>query len=247
MDAETWLTLCKWAVVAGGLVATLGGVGVWYFEARVVRQRASLARPLVSVTEAPRAASMPAPESPVAPEPEGVRGAGRPGVPSPASEASQREVVRSLELRIAIEAVQPPGAVTETGADDGARNVVTLVLTDRTQLRFVSDSGFSDQRVGADRRRLTFTYRSETPGEILGRDVAVLGTVEVMAVDYRDVFRRLDFARDDEPTTLTLTVVLNGAEAGTLDQRGAPGLLGGMRAILDVSKAFGALRDRARP
>ena len=244
MDAETWLTVCKWAVVAGGLVATLGGGGVWYFEARVSRQRASAAPPRVDVMEAPRATPLPAPEPPAARETERVRVAERGGGEAPAREPAR---VRSLELRIAIEAAEVPDAATEVPAAEGARTVVSLILADRTQLRFVSDSGFSDQRVGADRRRLTFTYRPETPAELLGRDVAVLGTVEVMAVDYRDLFRRLAFALDDEPTMLTLTVVLNGAAAGTLDHRGAPGLLGGTRAVLDVSEAFGALHERARP
>lgn len=67
-------------------------------------------------------------------------------------------------------------------------------------------------------------------------------------MDYRGIFRKAGFALDGEPTTLTLTVVLNGAEAGALrDQPGAPGLLGATQAILDVSEAFGALRERARP
>lgn len=229
MDAEAWLTLCKWAVVVGGLVATLGGAGIWYFEARVARPRAPAAVSLVGVTR-----TAPAPPEPAAEKP-GAR------------EVSETEVVRSLELRITIEAAQPDGPASTGAAADGAPNVVTLVMADRTQLRFVNDAGFSDERVGADRRRLSFVYRPESPEGLLGRDVAVLGAVEVMAVDYREVFRRVGFALDEEPTTLTLTVVVNGAAAGALEQRGAPGLLGGMRAILDVSEAFGALRQRARP
>jgi hypothetical protein len=228
VDADAWLALCKWAVVVGGLVATLGGAGVWYFDARVTRQRAPVARPLQVAPLAPVA------ETPLA------------------QQTSEREVVRSLELRIAIEAADGPAGPGREGSEplaaDGAPNVVTLVMADRTQLRFVSDAGFSDQRLPPDRRRLAFTYRPESPVTILGQDVAVLGTVEVMTVDYRELFRRAGFARDDEPTTLTLTVVLNGVAAGTLrDHPGAPGLLSGTRAILDVSEAFGAVRAGARP
>lgn len=70
MDAEIWLTPSKWAAVGGGPVATLGGVGVWYFEPRVAWSRAPVAAPFVGAINAPPAPSVPAPETAGARPPE---------------------------------------------------------------------------------------------------------------------------------------------------------------------------------
>lgn len=233
MDAASWLAVFRWMVLAGGLLTAVSALGVWYFGSKVHRPPPPVIEQVVVTREVPAA---PREERTAAP-----------ALPA---------VIESLELHVTIEAPTPTRPVAPVEVKDGPESVVTVFMEDRTQIRFVSDGKIHDEQAQPTRRRLTFVYRPAEAAPLVGREIELLRSIQVMAVDYREIFRKVEFAADDQPTRLRLAVSLNGVEAsGLADQAGAPGLLAGTQAVLDISEAFAdlparyaaALRARARP
>lgn len=151
---------------------------------------------------------------------------------------SDRRLIQSLRLRVALDVETPKRNTTGIQTDAGLQSAVALFTKDKTRIRFVTDYMIHDQQVSPTLRRLTFIYAPETPNEIEGHEIAFLDSIDVLAVNYSDILRLEKFAQDNEPVTLHLTVILNGLEIANITDSSTAGLLAKEQANANVGWLF---------
>lgn len=120
------------------------------------------------------------------------------------------KLIRSIELRISVEAStqkSPPGPEQY---DFGLGSVVALFTSANERIRFVSDAKVYDQQISETRRRVRFVYQPEDPATIQGRPVEVLGMVRVLAFNFSEIFKTIGFDANGAETIIECGVVLNG-------------------------------------
>ncbi len=136
-------------------------------------------------------------------------------------QSDRKRLIESIVLRVSIETETPEAKAAPETWDFGLGSVVALFKTDKTRIRFVTDSKVYDQQISPKIRRLRFIYEPESPDQIHGQ-----------------LFRTEKFAQNNESTTLRLNVELNGLIVGTLTATAPSGALANGQATFDVSNLF---------
>lgn len=152
---------------------------------------------------------------------------------------SDRRVISSIVLYISMEADTSPSKPTEIQTDAGLESALALFTRDKTRIRFVTDFMVRDQQVTETCRRLTFVYTPETPGQILGKPIDFLASVEELAVNYADIFATERFDTTRANTRFHCSVFVNGVTVATISGEVKPaGALASGQANWNVSNAF---------
>lgn len=156
------------------------------------------------------------------------------------------QLIRSIELHLSIETTT---ASTPTGPekfDWGLGSVVALFTIDKRRFRFVSDLRVHYQQVAENRRRLRMVYSPETPPEILGQPIAILGGVEVLAANFSEILRKTHFETSLGQTVVECGVILNGIPIGRVSVDVPPGHLNKGQADMVVVAAFSQIPQAYR-
>jgi hypothetical protein len=153
--------------------------------------------------------------------------------------ASDRRVINSIVLNVSVETETAPSKATEVQTDAGLSSALALFTRDKTRIRFVTDFMIRDQQVTETRRRLSFTYSPETPAAILGKPVDFLSAIDVLAVNYAEIFTTEHFDTSQTETRLQCIVMVNGISVSTinLDVK-STGTLSKGQANVSVAEAF---------
>jgi hypothetical protein len=151
---------------------------------------------------------------------------------------SDRRLINSIRLRVALDVDTPSATTTERKTDVGLQSAVALFTKDKIRIRFVTDYMVHDQQISPTTRRLTLMYTPETPSQIEGRELSVLESIEILAVNYSEIFRLEKFAQNNEPVIMHTNVTLNGIEIGLTTNRSAGGVLATGQANVDIGQFF---------
>lgn len=157
---------------------------------------------------------------------------------------ADRRLIQSIRLYVSIETETATTAVSDPQTDVGLGSVIALFTRDKTRIRFASDFKVVDHQLAPNRRRLSFVHEPETPTEILGKPVGFLGTIDVLAVNYAEIFQTERFDTQNERTELHYSVVVNGIPIAEI-RVGVqpPGTLGRGQANFQVADVFGRIPD----
>lgn len=152
------------------------------------------------------------------------------------------QLVRSIELRIAVESTTTSAEPGPETFDWGLGSVVAFFTKDKQRFRFTSDMRVFDQQVAETRRRLRFVYTPLDPIQILGRPITLLETFDVLAVNYIDIFQTEKFDTSLGATSFECSIVLNGLPIAQVRVDIQPtGLLNKEQATLNVAETFTAI------
>jgi len=153
--------------------------------------------------------------------------------------ASDKRLIHSLSIRVFIDTDTPAAESSHVETDVGLGSIIALFTRDKSRFRFKSDFTLRDQQVSKTRRQIGFVYTPEIPAQILGKEVDFLGNVEVLAVNYSDIFRTIGLKTKDKNARLQCAILLNGVEVGNFDVgENPPGTLDAGQANLVVAEAF---------
>lgn len=148
------------------------------------------------------------------------------------------QLVRSLELRISVEASTAPATAGPEAVDVGLGSAVALFTTEKQRFRFVSDYQVHDQQVAETRRRIRFVYSPEDPTQVLGQPIESLGKIEVLAVNYAEILKTEKFEATDG-AVMECGVILNGIPIAKIRADVQPtGLLNQGQANINVADMF---------
>jgi hypothetical protein len=147
-----------------------------------------------------------------------------------------KRIIQSLLFRIAVDVQTPETIVSNEIFDWGLGSVVALFTKEKTRIRFVTDFKVYDQQILPTVRRLRFVYTPETPQQIQGQPIEFLESINVLSVNYQEIFQTQNFALNNEPITLHLSVDLNGVNIGDLTASAPGGVKG--KGSFDVSELF---------
>lgn len=150
---------------------------------------------------------------------------------------SDRRVINAITLRISVDTETPVTTPTEVGTDAGLQSIVGLFTKDKTRIRFATDFLLRDQQVSETHRRISFTYTPETPEEILGKPLDFLSSIDVLAVNYAEIFGIKKFDTSRSKSQLQCVVSVNGVAVATINTDIPPGTLKG-QANFSVAQAF---------
>jgi hypothetical protein len=152
---------------------------------------------------------------------------------------SDRRLITSIVLRVAVEAETSPATPTEVQTDVGLSSALALFTTDKTRIRFVTDFMIQDQQLSATRRRLSFVYTPETSEQVLGKPIEFLGSIGILAVNYAEIFRTERFNTAREGTRLNCSVIVNGISVAMISTDVQPfGALASGQVNVNVAEAF---------
>jgi hypothetical protein len=152
------------------------------------------------------------------------------------------QLVRSIELRVAVETTTTPLVPDAETFDWGLGSVIALFTKEKQRFRFVSDARVFDQQVTDTRRRVRFVYTPEDPGQVLGRPIALLETFDVLAVNYVEIFQTEKFDTSLGGTAFECGIVVNGLPVAQIRADVQPtGLLNRQQANLNVADTFGKI------
>ena len=158
--------------------------------------------------------------------------------------SSDRHLIHSMTLRVTIETTTPSTAPNEAGTDAGLQSIIGLFTKDKTRIRFATNFTLQDQQVSETNRRLTFTYTPETPEEILGKPVEHLSLIDVLAVNYSEIFQIKKFDTALTPSVFQCAISVNGILVGSLKTDVPPGTFTKGQANLVVAPAFEGIPAR---
>ena len=113
-----------------------------------------------------------------------------------------------------------------------------LFTKDKTRIRFATDFMLRDQQVSETARRLMFTYTPETPEQILGKPVDFLSSIDVLAVNYTEIFNLKQFDTSKGRTRFQCAVLVNGIPVSTINTDVPAGVLSKGQANMNVADAF---------
>ncbi|HVO81932.1 MAG TPA: hypothetical protein VMT28_14445 [Terriglobales bacterium] len=154
-------------------------------------------------------------------------------------------IIQSLELDITIDATTAPAKVdADSQVDAGLQSVVALFSDDETRYRFVTDFLLSHQQLTPTLYRLSFSYKPETPSQILGQRISLLSRMKIFVCNYSEIFQTIHFDATSVSTKMNISVRLNGVEALRItDQIAAPGTLAHGQAQMDVGNDFSKIEQ----
>ena len=153
------------------------------------------------------------------------------------------QLIRSIEMRLSVEA---PTAAKEPGPENydlGLGSIIALFTRDKQRYRFASDMKLYDQQVTENRRRLRFVYQPEDPPQILGRPIALLGTFDVLAVNFAEVFDTVKFETSAGEAVLELGVIVNGLPIARVIVNTPTGTLNKGQANMNIRDGFSRIPD----
>lgn len=154
------------------------------------------------------------------------------------------QLIRSTELRVAVETTTPRMAPAPETFDLGLGSVLALFTKGKQRFRFASDMRVFDRQVTETRRRLRFVYTPEDPTQLLGRPIALLETFDVLAVDLSEIFQTEKFDTTLGGTTFEAGIVVNGLPIAQVRVDVQPnGLLNKEQANLSVAETFSKIPD----
>lgn len=149
------------------------------------------------------------------------------------------QLIRSIELRVAVETTTTALAPASETFDFGLGSVIALFTRNKQRFRFASDMRVFDQQVSERRRRLRFVYTPEDPPELLGRPIAVLETFEVLALNFVEILQTEKFDTALGGTVFECVIVVNGLPIAQVRAEVQPnGLLNKQQANLNVAETF---------
>lgn len=149
------------------------------------------------------------------------------------------QLIRSIELRVAVETITTPVVAASETFDFGLGSVIALFTKDKQRFRFASDMRVFDQQVSETRRRLRFVYTPEDPTQLLGRPIALLETFDVLAINFVDIFQTEKFDTSLGGTDFECGIVVNGLPIALVRADVQPnGLLNKQQANLNVADTF---------
>lgn len=154
---------------------------------------------------------------------------------------SDRRVINSMTVRVTVETETPPKDPGEAGTDAGLQSVIGLFTADKTRIRFATDFMIRDQQVSATKRRLMFTYAPETPEQVLGKPVDFLASIDVLGVNYGEIFGMEKFDTSKTKSQIQFVVSINGIPVATINTDVAPGVFSQGQANMSVAEAFKAI------
>jgi hypothetical protein len=158
--------------------------------------------------------------------------------------ASDRKLINSIVLDVSVETETAPSKPTGVQTDIGLGSALALFTRDKTRIRFVTDFQVRVQQVAETRRRIAFTYTPETPGDILGKSVDFLSAIDVLVVNYAELFATEHFDTAQTNTRLQCVVRVNGIAVSTITAGVAPtGALSMGQASLRVAEEFSVIPD----
>ena len=151
---------------------------------------------------------------------------------------SDRRVLNAITVRVSIETQTSPTTPSEPGTDAGLQSVIAFFTKDKTRIRFATNFMLQDHQVSDTRRRLTFTYTPETPEEILGKPVEYIGSIDVLVVNYAEIFRVEQFDTTLSPSKIAVGIAVNGIAVGSISMGALAGVLSQGQATFKVAEAF---------
>ncbi|MDZ4403902.1 hypothetical protein [Prosthecobacter sp.] len=128
---------------------------------------------------------------------------------------SDKHLIHSLSLHVAVAADTLPAEPSGPRIAAGLGSFIALFSADKTRIRFKTDFTLSHQQVGRTRRRVEFIYTPETPDQILGKEIDFLGQIELLVVNYSEIFDTLKFNTKNKNAQLQCLVFLNGVKIAT--------------------------------
>ena len=156
---------------------------------------------------------------------------------------ADRHLIRSIEVRMSVETGTSPTTPQDPGVDAGLRSFIALFTRDKMRIRFASNWELTDHQFSATRRRLSFVYVPENPAEILGREIAFLGTIDVLALNYSEIMKTVHFSTGSN-TQITALITVNGIPIAELWVGVEPGLLDAGQVNWSVTEAFAQIPRR---
>jgi hypothetical protein len=148
------------------------------------------------------------------------------------------QLIRSIELRLSVETATPSTTPSEEHFDWGLGSVAAMFTKDKRRFRVASDLRVYDQQLSQTRRRLRFVYVPEAPTELLGQPIALLGDIDVLAVNLADIFQKEKFDTSLGATVVEWGVVLNGIPVARVQVEIPPGHMNRGQANMSVASAF---------
>jgi hypothetical protein len=151
---------------------------------------------------------------------------------------SEPRILNAISMRASIEVGTPPTNPGEPGTDAGLQSIIAIFAKDKTRIRFATNFTLQDQQVSETRRRLSFTYTPETPEDILGKPLAYLAAIEVLAVNYAEILRMKQIEVTESQATIQCVIAVNGIRVAEINMTVPPGVLAKGQATFNVSEAF---------
>jgi hypothetical protein len=121
-------------------------------------------------------------------------------------------IVSYLELRITLDELTPPAAVSDKETSAGIQNAIALFDVNNIRYRFVTDFQFSFQQVSPTLRRGFLLYKPEDPRQLLGRPIDLLNRMKDFVCNYSDFVSYMGFNRSNQRNRITLVSYVNGIE-----------------------------------
>lgn len=124
--------------------------------------------------------------------------------------SADRRLIQSIRLHVSIETETSPTSVSDPRVSVGLGSVLGLFTHDKTRIRFASDFKIVVHQTTPNRRKINFVYEPETPNEVLGKPVDFLGTIDILALNYAEVFKIVHFGTQTGSTEFRCSVIVNG-------------------------------------
>ncbi len=148
-------------------------------------------------------------------------------------------IIRSLELRVAMDMFVPDGENIVEGTSVGLTNVVGLFSLDKTRYRFISDYKFLISKIEPDKQRLTLVYQPETPDQIMGKKIDFLRDMKILAINYSDFLKTIKLKIDqDKPIIFNVDVILNGVKVISISNNVLASTICNGQASMEIGKYF---------
>lgn len=151
--------------------------------------------------------------------------------------AADRRLIHTMTLKVSVETETETSPPTEDETDAGLQSAVAL-FSEKTRIRFVSDWLIHRRQVTPTRKTISFIYTPETPTEIIGRDIDFLGKIDMLVVNYKDIFELEKFDTRHGYTSFEATVTVNGVAVAQITASSANGYLNNGPAQLNVARTF---------
>lgn len=153
------------------------------------------------------------------------------------------QLIKSIELRISIRTTTSPKTPGPEEYDFGLGSVVALFTSSKERFRFASDMKVYDQQISDNYRRIRFVYQPEDPPQILGRPISLLGSFEVLALNFTEILKTLNVDTSLGETALECGVIVNGLPLARVVVALPQGVWNKEQANIDVREAFGKIPE----
>jgi len=151
---------------------------------------------------------------------------------------SGSKLIHSIVLRVYLEVETPEKQTGAVMTDVGLQSACALFTGDKTRIRFVTDYMIQDQQIAPKVRRMSLVYTPETPNDIQGKEIKFLESINLLAINYSDIFRLEQFALNREHVKFVFVVELNGLEVGNMTTTDTAGTLLAGQGNMEVSALF---------